>query len=75
MRKKIFILSILINFIFFFFFTMCVRYTDKNNYNIQNKKKKIKKKKLFLENIQKLKVLIYFMELVFYLNYMKLKII
>lgn len=73
MRKKILILSILINFIFLFFFTMCVRYTDKNSYNIQNQKKKIEKKKIFLKNIQKLEVLIYFMELVFYLNYLKLR--
>jgi len=39
MRKKIFVLSILINFLFIFFFTMCVRYTDGNSYNIQNQKR------------------------------------
>lgn len=44
MRKKILILSILINFIFLFFFTMCVRYTDKNSYNIQNQKKENREK-------------------------------
>ena len=49
MRKKIFVLSILINFLFLFFFTMCVRYTDRNSYNIQNQKRENREKEIIFK--------------------------
>ena len=49
MRKKIFVLSILINFLFIFFFTMCVRYTDRNSYNIQNQKRENREKEIIFK--------------------------
>ena len=49
MRKKIFVLSILINFLFIFFFTMCVRYTDGNSYNIQNQKRENREKEIIFK--------------------------
>lgn len=55
MRKKLFILSVLINFIFLFFFTMCVRYTDKNSYNIQNLKKENREKEVIFKEYPEIK--------------------
>ena len=55
MRKKILILSILINFIFLFFFTMCVRYTDGNSYNIQNQKKENREKEIIFKEYPEIK--------------------
>ena len=49
MRKKIFVLSILISFLFLFFFTMCVRYTDRNSYNIQNQKRENREKEIIFK--------------------------
>ena len=55
MRKKIFVLSILINFLFLFFFTMCVRYTDRNSYNIQNQKKENREKEIIFKEYPEIK--------------------
>lgn len=55
MRKKIFVLSILINFLFLFFFTMCVRYTDRNSYNIQNQKRENREKEIIFKEYPEIK--------------------
>lgn len=55
MRKKIFVLSILINFLFLFFFTMCVRYTDRNSYSIQNQKKENREKEIIFKEYPEIK--------------------
>ena len=55
MRKKIFVLSILISFLFLFFFTMCVRYTDRNSYNIQNQKKENREKEIIFKEYPEIK--------------------
>ena len=55
MRKKIFVLSILINFLFIFFFTMCVRYTDGNSYNIQNQKRENREKEIIFKEYPEIK--------------------
>ena len=55
MRKKIFVLSILINFLFLFFFTMCVRYTDRNSYSIQNQKRENREKEIIFKEYPEIK--------------------
>ena len=55
MRKKIFVLSILINFLFLFFFTMCVRYTDRNSYNMQNQKRDNREKEIIFKEFPEIK--------------------
>ena len=39
----------MINFLFLFFFTTCVRYTNRNSYNIQNQKRKNREKEIIFK--------------------------
>lgn len=39
----------MINFLFLFFFTTCVRYTDRNSYNIQNQKRENREKEIIFK--------------------------